>query len=126
MTDLTPRHPCLLDFKNVRPSNEAGQGETLQWLARMHTEAERSKASASGTEFDAESFHDRMRKLFNRVGCSPERIGRRGYEIAEGAHSDWAGIKIYDVAENPDGAGSLERTELYSRAAGAAMDRLYA
>jgi predicted naringenin-chalcone synthase len=126
MSVLSSHHPCLLDFKNARPSNEAAQGDTLQWLARMHTEAERAKTAAAATEFDAESFQDRMRKLFNRVGCSPERIGRRGYEIAEGAHSDWAGIKIYDVAENPDGAGSQERTELYARAAGAAMERLYA
>jgi predicted naringenin-chalcone synthase len=126
MTVLSSNNPCLLDFKNVRPSNEAPQAETLQWLARMHTEAERSKCRSAGTEFDAESFQERMRKLFNRVGCSPERIGRRGYEIAEGAHADWAEIKIFDVAENPDGAGSQERTALYARAASAAMERLYA
>ncbi len=125
MTAPSPRHPCLVDFKNLRPTHEAAQGETLQWLAHMHTEAEKAKATAAGTPFEAEHFRERMRKLFHRVGCSPEKIGTRGYELAEGGHASWSEMEIYNVARHPDGAGSEARTELYARAAGAATERLY-
>jgi predicted naringenin-chalcone synthase len=125
MTALSPRHPCLVDFKNLRPTHEAPQGDTLQWLARMHTEAEKVKVAAAGKPFEAEPFQERMRKLFHRVGCSPEKIGTRGYEVAEGGHASWSEMQIYNVAAHPDGAGSEARTELYARAANAATERLY-
>jgi predicted naringenin-chalcone synthase len=124
MRDVSPGTPSLSSFKNTRPQHEAAQGDTLEWLAQMHTAAERAKPSCP-PDFDAEAFHVRMRKLLHRLGCSPERIATRGYELAGGSQSMWSEMSIYDVAHGPDGAGSQARTEVYARAAEAAIDRLY-
>jgi predicted naringenin-chalcone synthase len=125
MQSLSAGMPCLTAFKSVRPAHQAPQKETLEWLAKMHTAAERLK-SANADAFDAAAFQERIRKLLYRCGCSPEKIGSRGYELADGTHAVWSEMKIYDVITHPDGAGSHERTELYAQAAASAMDRLYA
>lgn len=115
----------LTDFRSARPAHEAPQQETIEWLAQMHTRAERSKLG-DPADFDADAFHTRMRKLITRCGCPPDKIATRGYELGDGNHAVWSDMRIYDVASSPDGAGSHARTELYSRAADAAVDRLYA
>ncbi len=125
MQSLSADTPCLTAFKSVRPAHHAPQKDTLEWLAKMHTAAERLK-SGDADAFDAVAFQERMRKLLYRCGCSPEKIGSRGYELADGTHAVWSEMKIYDVVTHPDGAGSHERTELYARATEVAMDRLYA
>jgi predicted naringenin-chalcone synthase len=125
MESLSAGTPCLRAFKSVRPAHHAPQKDTLEWLAKMHTAAERMKSATPDT-FDAPAFQERIRKLLYRCGCSPEKIGSRGYELADGTHSIWSEMKIYDVVTHPDGAGSHERTELYARATEAAMDRLFA
>src|SRR4029077_7027314 len=100
------------------------QTEILEWLAQMHAEAERSR-SARDVNFDAAAFHTRIRKLLYRCGCSPDKIASRGYELADGTHSVWSEMRIYDVVRDPEGAGSQARTELYARAAEVAIDRLF-
>jgi predicted naringenin-chalcone synthase len=124
MRDISSSAPCLTNFKSVRPQHEAPQGETLEWLAQMHTVAERSKPSCPA-DFDADAFRIRMRKLLHRCGCSPEKIATRGYELADGKLAVWSEMSIYDVAEHADGAGSHARTEVFARAAEIAIDRLY-
>ncbi|MGD0675487.1 MAG: 3-oxoacyl-[acyl-carrier-protein] synthase III C-terminal domain-containing protein [Polyangiaceae bacterium] len=125
MHRLSSVMPCLTGFKSVRPAHEAPQRDTIEWLAKMHTEAERTR-SGRGDDFDAAAFCERMRKLFYRCGCSPEKISSRGYELADGTHAVWSEMRIYDVGAHPDGAGSHERTQLYARATELAIDRLYA
>src|SRR5580704_5395716 len=122
MRDISSSAPCLTNFKSVRPQHEAPQGETLEWLAQMHTVAERSKPSCPA-DFDADAFRTRMRKLLHRCGCSPEKIATRGYELADGKLAVWSEMSIYDVAEHADGAGSHARTEVFARAAEIAIDR---
>jgi predicted naringenin-chalcone synthase len=124
MREVSPDAACLTHFKSVRPQHEAAQADTLEWLAQMHTTAERSKPGCP-PDFDAPAFHVRMRKLLHRCGCSPEKIATRGYELADGRHAVWSEMSIYDVSQNADGAGSQARTEVFSRAAEAAIDRLY-
>ncbi len=115
----------LSHFKSARPAYEATQAEVLEWLAALHTQAEHARSPDAGA-FDAEAFHRRLRKLLYRYGCSPEKIATRGYEITDGNHKDWADMPIYDVVRRPEGAGSHARTEVYARAAEAAISRLYA
>jgi predicted naringenin-chalcone synthase len=124
MRDTSPSAVCLTHFKSTRPQHEARQGETLDWLAQMHTVAEQAKPSRP-PDFDAAAFKVRMRKLLHRCGCSPEKIATRGYELADGQHAVWSEMAIYDVAQHADGAGSRARTEVFARAAEAAIDRLY-
>lgn len=125
MRDVSPAAACLTRFKSVRPQHEAPQADTLDWLAQMHTAAERSKPSCPA-DFNAAAFQVRMRKLLHRCGCSPEKIATRGYEIAGGGHAVWSEMSIYDVAQSAEGAGSQARTEVFARAAELAIDRLYA
>lgn len=108
----------------VRPSYEATQSEALEWLAALHTAAEQAR-SAPGSGFDERAFTARIRKLLYRYGCSPEKIATRGYEIADGNHTSWGDMRIYDVARRPEGAGALARAEAYARIAGSAVERLY-
>ncbi len=124
MHDISSDAPCLTNFKSVRPQHEAPQSETLEWLAQMHTVAERSMPSCR-EDFDADAFRVRMRKLLHRCGCSPAKIAMRGYELADGKHTVWSEMSIYDVVEHADGAGSHARTEVFARAAETAIDRLY-
>jgi predicted naringenin-chalcone synthase len=124
MRDVSPGAACLTNFKSARPQHEAPQAETLEWLAQMHTVAERAKPSCP-PDFDADAFRVRMRKLLNRCGCSPEKIATRGYELADGGHAVWSDMSIYDPLQSADGAGSQARTEVFARAAEAAIDRLY-
>jgi predicted naringenin-chalcone synthase len=122
---LASNAPRLSHFKSARPAYEATQTEVLEWLASLHTQAERSR-SADPDAFDAETFHRRLRKLLYRYGCSPEKIATRGYEITDGNHKDWADMPIYNVVRRPEGAGSHARTDVYSLAAEGAINRLYA
>jgi len=109
----------------VRPAYEASQTEALEWLAGLHTAAERSRSGAE-SGFDDRAFQARIRKLLYRYGCSPERIATRGYDIADGNHTVWGDMRIYDVDRRPEGAGALARTQAYAHIATAAVERLYA
>jgi predicted naringenin-chalcone synthase len=111
------------NFRNVRPAHAAPQGEAIDWIARLHAAAERTR-SATHADFDFDTFLGRMRKLLRRYGCAPEKIAARGHELDEG--SDTVSGGIYDVTQDPDGAGSELRTAAFARIAEAAMDRLYA
>ena len=125
LTQLPSGAPRISHFKNARPAYEATQTEVLDWLATLHTQAERT-LSPDPAAFDTETFHRRIRKLLYRYGCSPEKIATRGYEITDGNHKDWADMPIYNVVTRPAGAGSHARTQVFERAAATAIDRLYA
>jgi predicted naringenin-chalcone synthase len=124
MLALSADTPCLTNFRSLRPARVAPQAETLEWLAQMHTEAERRKSGAD-TGFDASLFHTRIRKLLYRCGCSPERIGSRAHEVAGDGHAERGETPIYDVTVDPNGASSEARTKVYAHAAAEAVQRLY-
>jgi predicted naringenin-chalcone synthase len=125
MIPVLQNMPCLTHFKSVRPAHEAPQGDTLEWLARMHADAERKKAS-SPASFDSAAFEGRMRKLLHRCGCPADKIATRGYELADGIWAPFAETHVYDLDGDPDGAGSHVRTQLYARIVEGAVERLYA
>lgn len=125
VTQLPSGAARISGFKSARPAYQATQTEVLDWLATLHTQAERT-LSPDPAAFDTETFHRRIRKLLYRYGCSPEKIATRGYEITDGNHKDWADMPIYNVVTRPEGAGSHARTLVYERAAATAIDRLYA
>jgi predicted naringenin-chalcone synthase len=125
LTSIPSGAPRISHFQSARPAYQATQTEVLDWLATLHTQAERT-VSPDPAAFDTETFHRRIRKLLYRYGCSPEKIATRGYEITDGNHKDWADMPIYNVVTRPAGAGSHARTQVYERAAGTAIERLYA
>jgi predicted naringenin-chalcone synthase len=124
LTKLPSNAPRISHFKSARPAHTATQIEVLDWLATLHTQAERT-VSPDPAAFDTETFHRRIRKLLYRYGCSPEKIATRGYEITDGNHKEWADMPIYNVVTRPEGAGSHARTQVYERAAATAIERLY-
>lgn len=116
--------PRLTNFKIVRPAYESSQRETLAWLARAHTEAERAASGDPG--FDADRFHDEVERLVGRFGCRPESITKRGYEIRDVASSRWDEMLVYDFALGPEGAGTEARTRHFARITDRVLERLYA
>ena len=105
---------------------ESSQGETLAWLARVHTEAERvASAARVPDELDAERFGQEMERLVRRFGCSPQSIARRGYEIPDVARSRWDEMLVYDFALGPEGAGTRARTRHFARVTERVLEALY-
>jgi predicted naringenin-chalcone synthase len=125
MHDVRPDTPRLGSFCSARPKHDAAQTEAIDWLAQLHTAAERSRSSDS-PEFDEGTFRERMRKLLRRYGCGPDKIARRGHSLDETDPQSATDVRIYDVTRDPGGAGSGARTAAFSRVAEEAMDRLYA
>jgi predicted naringenin-chalcone synthase len=111
-------------FRHVRPAHDAAQADALEWLAKLHTAAERGRAPGADA-FDEAHFHERIRKLLHRYGCSPDRIATRGHDLDEGSGEGAAGVRIYDLAEHPNGARSHARTTAFARVAASAIERLY-
>lgn len=116
--------PRLTGFEIVRPAYESSQSETLAWLARAHTEAERAASAVSG-ELDVERLGQEMEKLVRRFGCSPDSIARRGYEIPDVASSRWDEMLVYDFALGPEGAGTHARMRHFARVTERVFDGLY-
>lgn len=117
--------PRLSRFAIVRPAYVTSQNATLDWLARAHTIAEKTRAPERFGD-DGESFHVQLRKLLGRVACAPHTIAERGHEVADCAHTHWDEMRIYDVHRDPRGAGTAARTALFARIALTAFERLYA
>lgn len=124
LTELLASAPRLTGFRVVRPAYESSQSETLAWLARAHTEAERA-ASVEPEQFDAERFCVDMERLVRRFGCSQESIARRGYEIPDVASSRWDEMRVYDFGLGPEGAGTHARTRHFARITERVLDELY-
>jgi predicted naringenin-chalcone synthase len=115
--------PRITGFETLRPRYETSQRETLAWLARAHTEAER--AGAEDPAFDDVRFHEEMQRRLARFGCGPESIARRGYEIGDVTSSRWHEMRVYDFTQGPEGVGTRERTDAFIRVTDHVFDRLY-
>ncbi|WP_169927799.1 3-oxoacyl-[acyl-carrier-protein] synthase III C-terminal domain-containing protein [Labilithrix luteola] len=115
----------LSGFEIVRPAYETSQAGSLEWLSRLHAASARA-ASTDPASFDGRAYAAQVSKLLARVGCSPEKIAARGYEVADISHTRWEDMLVYDVVRRPDGAPAGTRTEVFMRAAERAFERLYA
>jgi predicted naringenin-chalcone synthase len=116
--------PRLTGFRVARPAYESSQSETLAWLARAHTEAERA-ASIEPEDFDGERFGQETERLVRRFGCSEESIARRGYEVRDISRTQWDEMLVYDFALGPEGAGTHARTRHFARVTERVFERLY-
>jgi predicted naringenin-chalcone synthase len=125
MEPVLPNAPRLTDLRIVRPLYESSQEDTLAWLARAHTEAERAHSSAPD-DLDGERFAADMERLLRRFGCSPESIARRGYEIPDVGRTGWADMLVYDFALGPEGAPTQARMRHFARVTERVLEGLYA
>jgi predicted naringenin-chalcone synthase len=129
-TTLLASAARLTSFEIVRPAYESSQAETLAWLARVHTEAERAaSASRPPDALDparvAHEVAHEMDRLVRRFGCSPESIRRRGYEIPDVTSSRWGEMLVYDFALGPEGAGTRARMQHFARVTERVLAALY-
>jgi predicted naringenin-chalcone synthase len=95
----------LTEFHAVRPRYELPQEHLLEWLARYHARAR------------GESAHDdritRKKSLFDRYGCGPHRIARRGSDISDFKTFDMETSELYRATDDAD--IGTRRTAAYER-----------
>ena len=117
----------LTDFRPLKPAHFTEQGPGLEWLADAHAEAERHLAGPGEAGVAAAAaFDTRIHKVMKRVACGPERIARRGHELAEFLHRDWSEMKVYGLGPtSPHGAGTAARMEVFETLVNRIFDRAY-
>ncbi len=99
----------LTDFELIRPRFESKQSDILDWLANAHARTSNIDAS-------------RLRKLIERYGCGPERIGFRGSMLEDFTQKDASRMQLFG-SECDQGMGA--RTRLYSEFVEPILDRFY-
>jgi predicted naringenin-chalcone synthase len=67
-----------------------------------------------------------MNRRLQHYSCSEEHISRRRSEIGDFMHTDWPGMMIFNLHENPRGRGLSFRNAFYSAAANLALESLFA
>ncbi|MBM3383062.1 MAG: naringenin-chalcone synthase [Betaproteobacteria bacterium] len=112
----------LSDFNIVRPRYEKSQEDALAWLAHAHAAAEVFAGRPSGREDLSADF---LRKLLNRFGCSPDRIARRGHELADFTHTDWSKMEIFRLHEQAPGLSMEVRQRIFDELVFAKCEELF-
>jgi len=82
----------LKDFKIIRPRFEVKQEIALQWLGACHAQAEEYKRQSVGARTEELTSYVR---LFQRFGCNPERIGKRGTELSDVKQTNLKEMEIF-------------------------------
>jgi predicted naringenin-chalcone synthase len=114
----------LSHFSMQRPRHQIAQTRALDWLADIHAASQATIDSLTAAERDA--FAARMRKLIDRCACGPDRVGSRGYSIADLGSSDFEQLSLYDVTRHPRGRGTAARSELFAEVVADYFEREFA
>lgn len=114
----------LTGFAATRPRYEISQAHSLDWLAAAHTEAEATQSSLGPAEKAA--FAARIARVIQRCACAPDKIVRRGHSVRDIELGGWDGNEIYDLRDEPHGAGTARRSRLYSEIVDAYFAEAYA
>jgi predicted naringenin-chalcone synthase len=113
ITELTPLLPPF-----IQP-----QGATLDWIARMHTEAETlSKGLDSITK---EAFFVKLSRLINKIGLGDEKIKNRRLFFEDFFKENLEPKKIYDLSHGAQGANLSLRTQLYAEVSHNCLEEIY-
>jgi len=102
----------LTDFQILRPRFETSQENSLQWLAKAH--------SQNSPELYA-SLQDKLL----RIGLGPEKIERRGVVIEDCLHERWHEMEVSYCASHPAGASLEKRMQVYDRVVSEVFERFY-
>lgn len=112
----------LTNFQELAPPVRVEQDKALDWLVAAHLRAE---AHASGASAIDESAARRMRKLLERYGACPARVGARASMLPDFALRDWERMRIFTLADSPQGKRAAARTRFYSEVVDDAFARFY-
>jgi predicted naringenin-chalcone synthase len=115
----------LHSFRTVRPPFSGSQEQALTWLTDAHLQAEETKRVGKGLSPVDPTFAAVMPKLLRRYGCSPDKIGSRGCELNDHLHTDWERMEVYRLMENPKGAGTSVRSQVFARGAQRVLNAMY-
>ncbi len=117
------KSPCYLtDFKIIRPQHEIIQEFAMEWMVEAHTRAEKT---ISGVSFDEGAFKEKIRQRLNRVAAKPAQVAKRGHELNDFLHTDWANMSLYNLDTLPNGAGLFKRQLFYQETVDAIFERFY-
>ncbi len=116
--------PTLRRFRATRPRYELTQGRIFDWLAAAHAEAQ---ARLEGSPPSArQGFAERVRKVLDRCGCPPDKLGTRGFLLPDFLSTRWDENAFYDLSRRPRGPGSEERSRRFDEFVGAYFEAEYA
>jgi len=100
-----------------------GQTEALDWLAATHAAAQTTIDGSTPEEEQA--FRDKLRRVMDRCACGPLKIGTRSHVVSD-AHGGGDAFAVYDVTEDPKGAGMAARMKIFTRVVDEYFRALYA
>lgn len=104
--------PVLLSrFHVTRPRYEMTQARAFEWLSSAHATAEAVRAGMAPEGRDA--FAARIAHAFERCGCPPAAIARRGFAISDVTSNAWSDNEVYNLHDAPRGPGSAVRTRRF-------------
>lgn len=103
----------LAEFNAVRPTHEIPQERAMEWLMAAYL---KSDPTLSVKE---------ARDQVDRYGCDRGRIARRGHELEDFGHLDWARMRIFGQDAGVNGRGMGERTRFFQVAVERIFERLY-
>ena len=75
----------LTDFQTIRPEHILSQQQTLDWIAKAHTAAQKEP-----------SFYSEIREKLLRLGLGPDKIQQRGVVIRDCLHENWEEMETYN------------------------------
>ncbi len=111
----------LQDFRWVRPRFELDQAASLNWLGQSHSQAEHLKRSSQSMDPDL------LIRLFERYGCRPTYISKRGFELPDLFESDLKKMETLspkatlndcsEVTRGPSGVGISARARFFEQVA---------
>lgn len=113
---------ALTDFVSIRPKYEKTQEATLDWLAKAHLQAEKTKGLA---EQKQDEFYQQIKQKLDHVGCKPNAIGKRGHELNDYNHLNWDKMEIYSLLDFPSGKDATHRTKFYEETVDLLFEKLY-
>ncbi len=116
--------PILHRFQMTRPPYEVDQKNSLGWLAKVHTLAEKNLRKED-PQFSENSFLAEMNTAMDRYGCSPAKLGKRTSALKDFSHDQFEQMKVFNVEQNPRGATFGERMNFYSEAVWKMMQAAY-
>ena len=122
---MISKKPILYNFMPVLPQFKLEQGATFEWLKAVHSytgrDGERSSLDLSGGQAGV----SRILKLISRLGRAHDRIRFRWSYLEDLTHTVWDQMRVYNLNQSQFGAGSTERTKVYSEVVNDVLERLY-
>jgi predicted naringenin-chalcone synthase len=111
----------LTGFARGRPPKEVPQERILAWLVDAHAAAEASKEGLDDAA--RERFAVRIRHVLEKCACRPDKIASRGVSLDE--VGDYDARRIYDMRQDPHGAGTCARMQVFSERVAAYFDETF-